>query len=66
MLGIVTTLNPFTTGHTPVCGWRFKHADNIIVHVEFRKHFFKIFENSEAETSELLENLDEMFTRYVY
>ena len=56
---VITTIrpqgaNPFATGHTPVCGYVFKPADNITVHVVQRKHFF-----------EILENLEEIFHRYL-
>ena len=43
--------NSFATGSTPVCGWRFEPADDI--------------SNSEAYTLELLENLEDMFPRYL-
>ena len=41
--------------------WSFFHDQLAIV---TRKHFFKISSNSEAFSSELLENLEEMFHRY--
>ena len=39
----ISCVNPFTTGNTPVCGWRFDLTNNITVHVVPRKRFFKMF-----------------------
>ena len=47
-------------GNTPVCGWRYdcKLADTFSI--------FSIYSsNFEAKASKLLENLEEMFTRYI-
>ena len=56
-------LNPFAPGNTPVCGWIFETTDNITI--EYRwKISSRFSSNSEADASELLENLEEMFPQY--
>ena len=55
------SFNCFTTGDTPMCGWRFEPTDNITGNISWR---FTI--NSESDASELLENFEEMFSRYLY
>ena len=50
------TFNYFATA----CVWRFEPANNITVHVITREHFLRFSSNSEADASELLENLKEM------
>ena len=47
-------------GYTSVSGYRFEPAYNIITHIAQKKYFFKYSRNSEADTSELLENLEDM------
>ena len=56
----IKRVNPLTTGHTPVCGWRFQPADNITVHVVQMKYFFNFLSDSEASASELLENVSSL------
>ena len=49
--------------HTPVCSKTIKHVDDITVHVVPMKHVFKIC-YSEANASELVENVEGMFPHY--
>ena len=43
-------INPFATGNTPVCGWKFEAASNITAHVVQRKYFLGIdYENIRKE-----------------
>ena len=50
-----------TTGNKLLCDLRFKTVTYITIYVIHRKHLFKIHSNSEANASELPENLKEMF-----
>ena len=43
-----------------LCDWRFEHAKHNTMHVVLKKHFSRFSSNSEANASELLENLEEM------
>ena len=55
--GLVELTNPLETGNTLLYGGRFGTAKYIIQHVVSRKHVLVII-NSEAFTSEFLENLE--------
>ena len=59
-INIEEDINPFVTGNTPVCGWRFEP-----VHVVLRKISLRFPSNSEADASELLINIEEIFIRYL-
>ena len=52
----------FKAENTLACGSRFEHAKHITLHVVSRKYFFNISRNSEANASESLENIKEIFT----
>ena len=59
-INIEEDINPFATGNTPVCGWRFEP-----VHVVLKKISLRFPSNSEADASELLINIEEIFIRYL-
>ena len=53
--------NRIAMGNTPVCVLRSELAGNINVHVVQRSIYSRFSSNSEANASELLENIEEMF-----
>ena len=50
--------NPFATGYTLLCGWKFEHVDDITFHVSNDETFLR-YSNSDTPASELLENLED-------
>ena len=59
---IFIIVNPLEIGNTPLCGERVKTAKGIIMYVNIS---LRLSRNSEAFASEFLENLNEMFPRYL-
>ena len=56
-------INSIGTGETLLCGCKYEHTETIIMYVIPRKHSSIVSSNSEANASELLENLEDMFLR---
>ena len=61
---IISTYIPLAADNMATCGWRFEHAKHIANHVLPRNLSLRFSDNSKANASELLENLEEMFPRY--
>ena len=51
------------TSDTLVCGWLFEHAKHVSMHVVQKDIFSGFSNNSEAFTSELQEDFEEMVPR---
>ena len=59
----IRLINPFAMGNTAMCGWRFEAVDEFNVDIAPKNISSRFSGNS--ETSELPENLEEIFPHYL-